>query len=250
LRTAASLLTRIPVGDPPRRERDIARAVPWLPVVGGLVGIAVATSYAAVRMMLPPNLAAAIAVLTGVVITGALHEDGLADTVDAFEGGTNAQERLEILRDPRHGTYGVIAIVLSVGLRILAIGSMRSLPAIAVVPAVHALSRVAATGLLLPRSARGSGLGASYARAAGARRFLIAAFAGTSFAVVGLGIWTAGAIVIVGAVAWCVGAWSIRRIRGITGDVAGAAEQIAEVALLLYGVALVRGGYLAVPWWR
>jgi adenosylcobinamide-GDP ribazoletransferase len=249
-RTATSLLTRLPVGMDPGADRDLARAVPWLPVVGGLVGLTVAGVDCSMRWVLPADVAAAFAVVAGVLATGALHEDGLADTVDALAGGRTVEDRIAILDDPRHGTYGVLAISVSVVVRVLAIGDLASRPALVVLPAAHALARVAAALLLLVHPARDRGLGASYVRAVRARHVFGAAVVGLSIAVVTFGIWSAAAIALLGTAAWSVAFVSIRRIGGVTGDVLGAVEQVVEIGLVLLGVALVRGRLLVVPWWR
>ena len=250
LRTATSLLTRIPVGGEPNGDRDLARSVPWLPVVGGLVGLVVAAAYVALRSALPQDLAAAIAVVAGIVTTGALHEDGLADTLDALAGGKTIEERIAILGDPRHGTFGVVAIAVSVVVRILAIGDLDGRSALVVVPTAHGLARAAAALLLVVRPARDQGLGAAFGRAMGLRHVLGAAVAGVTIAVVTFGIWSAAAIAVGGTVAWFAALVSSRRVGGITGDVLGAVEQTVEVGLLLLGVALVDRRLLVVPWWR
>jgi adenosylcobinamide-GDP ribazoletransferase len=249
-RAAASLLTRLPMGTEPPSERDLARSVPWLPIVGAFVGLVVSGVYASARSTLPPDLAAAIAVLVGLVATGGLHEDGLADAVDSLAGGRTVDERLAILDDPRHGTYGVLALILSVLLRVLAIGGIGSASVFVVVPAAHALGRVAAATLLLVRPARDVGLGAGYRRAASRRSVLLSALVGAAIAIVSFGIWAPAVIALVGVVAWSVALVALRRIGGVTGDVLGAGEQIAEVLVLVLGAALLRRHLVDVPWWR
>ena len=109
LRGAVTFLTRVPIGYA-AVEIDLARSVPFVPVVGALVGLAVAGADIGVGAVLPRLPAAALAVTVGVVLTGALHEDGLADTADAL-GARDRADVLRILRDPAHGTYGVLALV-------------------------------------------------------------------------------------------------------------------------------------------
>src|SRR5439155_27188630 len=112
--------TRVPArGDAPPE-----RAVPWLPVVGALIGALCAAVYAATRSVLTPPVAATLAVGAGVLLTGALHEDGLADVADALGAGGGRQRVPEIMKDPLHGTYGVLAIVLGVVARIAAVAGL------------------------------------------------------------------------------------------------------------------------------
>ena len=104
---------------------DIARASWTLPAIGALVGLMGAAVYwIAVRLNLPPLLGASLAVAATLAATGCLHEDGLADTLDGFGGGSNRERKLEIMRDSRIGTYGACALVLSLMLRVGALASL------------------------------------------------------------------------------------------------------------------------------
>jgi adenosylcobinamide-GDP ribazoletransferase len=249
LRTAASLMTRVPMGDAPRAGPDLAASLPWFPFVGALVGLSVAGVYALALLALPPLLAAALAVAFGVLATGALHEDGLADTADAFAGGWTKEERLRILKDPVHGTYGVLAITLSVVTRVAAIAALGSWTALAVVPVAHALSRASCAMLLGTRQpAADSGLGASYAGAVRRRPVLAAVAVAVAIATAALGAWVVAAAALTMAGTWSVGRLSERRIGGVTGDVLGAAEQVSEIMVLILGAALVRSR-LPLPAW-
>jgi adenosylcobinamide-GDP ribazoletransferase len=247
LRAAASLMTRLPVGAVRLDRAALAASVAWFPVIGALVGLAVAGVYIGSALLLPTVLAAALAVTVGVVVTGALHEDGLADTADAFAGGWTREERLRILKDPAHGTYGVLAIGLSVVLRVAALSALGVWTALAVVPAAHALSRAACAlllGVFPPATA--DGLGAAY-RAQRAH-VVVAVAIGLAVTVAALGAWAPAAAAAVAAAAWLTGQMALRRIGGVTGDVLGAAQQAGEVAVLVLGAAVVHGK-LPLPLW-
>ena len=249
LQTAVSLLTRVPIGDAPRAGPDLARSLPWFPVVGALVGLGVAGVYAAALLALPAIVAAALAVTVGVVVTGALHEDGLADTADAFTGGWTKEERLRILKDPLHGTYGVLAITGSVVLRVAAIAALSSWTAFAVVPAAHALSRAGCAALLpTVEPATEAGLGASYAGAVRRGPVLAAVALALAIATAALGAWAIAAATLTAAGTGFVGRLAARRIGGVTGDVLGAAEQVGETLVLILCAALVRSR-LPLPGW-
>ena len=104
---ALQFLTRVPIRLPQPVPHE--RALPWFAVAGALIGAAVGAIAVGLGEVLPPAVAAALAVVAGLLITGAFHEDGLADVADAFGGGWTVDERLRILKDSRHGTYGVAA---------------------------------------------------------------------------------------------------------------------------------------------
>lgn len=249
LRAAVSFLTRVPAGPPRLGSSDLARAVPWFPVVGALVGLALAGSYAALLAVLPPLVAAGVTIGVGLLLTGAFHEDGLADTADALGGGRSTEEALAILKDPAHGTYGVSAIALSLLLRVGALASLGRWSALAVLPAAHALSRAASIGLLgVAAPAAEVGLGASYAALVGRRQVLGSLAAGLFVGVASLGPWAMAAAVVAGLGASVVGWLSVRKLGGVTGDVLGAAQQAAEVLVLLLGAALASNDFPG--WWR
>jgi adenosylcobinamide-GDP ribazoletransferase len=235
---AVSFLTRVPTGTGPVRPAELARFVPWFPLVGALVGAAVGLVYAAAGALLPPLVAAAVAVTAGVAITGAFHEDGLGDTADAFVGGRDRDDTLRILKDPRLGTFGVVAVAASLLLRVAAVAALPPAAALAALPAAHALSRAAAVGLMaaVPPAAD-TGLGATYARALGGRQALLGVAAGLVIAAALLGVWALPAGALTAAAALWLGHLARRRIGGVGGDVLGAVQQAGEVLILLVAVA-------------
>jgi len=240
---AVSLLTRIPA----RGDTEGKRTVPWLPVVGALIGAGCALGYAAARTALSPLASATLTIAAGILLTGALHEDGLADTADAFGAGADRSRTLEILKDPHHGTYGVLAIVVSVVARIAAVASLSPAAAAAALPAAHAVGRaVPALLMWLMPPASQEGLGSRYSDGVGRRQAGIALVFGAGVAIALLGIWGVVTAAIAGIATAAIGALAMRKIGGITGDVLGTTEQLAEVATLLLGAAAGAG----IPWWR
>ncbi len=240
---AVSLLTRLRT----RGGSDTERALPWMPVVGALVGVAAALVYAAARVALAPWVSASLAITTGILITGALHEDGLADVADAFGARVDRARATEILQDPHHGTYGILALILSVVTRIAAVATMGPWTAIAALPAAHALGRAGSLAVMSSIPAAGSStLGASYKRnPIGGRALAGVAFA--SLLGVGmLGIWTFIAVLITLFASVVTGLLAIQKIGGFNGDVLGAAEQLTEIGILL----LVAATRHTVPWWH
>jgi len=239
---AVSFLTRVPTGTGPRRAEELARFVPWFPVVGAGVGLAVAGVYAAALQLLPPLPAAAVAVVAGVCLTGAFHEDGLGDTADAFAGGWDRDSTLRILQDPRLGTFGVLAVAASLLLRVAAVAALAPAAALAALPAAHALSRAGAVAAMATLPAAGTGLGATSTRSLSRRRALAGAAAGLAVALALLGAAAAWAAAATALAAYLLGRLARRRIGGVTGDVLGAIQQLGEILVLLAAVAAVTAG--------
>jgi adenosylcobinamide-GDP ribazoletransferase len=241
---AVSFLTRVPVGGAGAQEAgELATSVPWFPVVGAGVGLAEAGVYAGARVLLPPLVAAALAVVAGIGLTGAFHEDGLGDTADAFAGGTDRDSTVRILKDPRLGTFGVLAVASSLLLRVAAVAALPPAAAVAALPAAGALSRAVAVATMtaLPAAAD-TGLGASYVRALSRPRALAGVAAGLLVAVALLGVTALWAAAAAGLAAALLGRLAVGRIGGVTGDVLGAIQQVGEILVLLAAAAAVSAG--------
>ena len=248
-RGAVSFLTRIPTGTGTSSPESMATWVPYFPVVGALVGLSGALAYAAATVVWAPIVAASIAVAVEVVITGGFHEDGLGDGADALGAADPAQAR-RILKDPRLGSFGVLAIALSVILRIGTLASLQTWSAVAVLPAAHALARAAATSILGSAPIAGEGLGAAYARALSRRMLAAGATAGLLIAVVAIGLWAPVAAAACAVIALWLRRTATLRLGGVTGDVLGAIQQCALVAVLLLASAVETQGWAPLAWWR
>ena len=230
------LLTRVPVGwlVPAGEPYRPGRAVWTYPLAGLLAGGVVAAVIALARLAgLTAPIGAVLAIGGAVLLTGGLHEDGLADTADGFGGGRTPERRLEIMRDSRIGSYGALALVLSLALRIAAVAALPAAHATAILLATGALSRAAmlpVLGLLPP--ARADGLGHGVGRG---QRVALALGGG----IAGLGALLAlslphalTAMAAAAAVALLMAALARRRIGGQTGDVCGATCVVTECVLL------------------
>ena len=232
---AVVFLTRLPVRT--RRTLDTASSVPWFPIVGVLIGASVGGVAAALEPWASPTVAAACAVVLGLLVTGCFHEDGLADIADAFVGGWTRDDRLRILKDPRHGTYGVTAIVASIALRVAALGALVSSgPKAAFIGAVsaHAIARSAAVStMLVATPATGEGLGADYVtRMRRGASVIGIAMAVLVSAALG-GWWVAVTLGVAAPCTFAVARWSKHKIGGFSGDVLGAIEQVVEIGILI-----------------
>jgi adenosylcobinamide-GDP ribazoletransferase len=185
LETATIFLTRLPLRS--QELLPLAAAGRAFPLAGALVGGIGALVFAlAAWLGLPPIVAALLAVMATIAATGALHEDGLADTADGIFSGAARERVLEIMRDSRIGTFGALALILSVGLRVCALPHV--LDAAAALVAVHALSRGWLPWLMrrdMPARADGLAAGAGKPEASVA---FWAAGLGIGIAVLALGI--------------------------------------------------------------
>lgn len=241
LKVAAAFLTRLPIG--PNNVGDmsaLARASRCFPVVGLGIGLLGGILYAlAIALDLPPLLAAIIAIAAIVAATGALHEDGLADTVDGFGGGGDRDRKLQIMRDSRIGTYGVIALVLALGARVVALASFEDdAYAVAALILCQAASRaLIVTAMRHEPLARGDGLAAAAGRPSQAAMLWALGLGGFT-ALVFAGLDGVVALVAGAAVTWAIARFARRQIGGVTGDVLGAVQQGSEIAMLLALVAL------------
>jgi adenosylcobinamide-GDP ribazoletransferase len=240
LRVAAAFLTRLPIRqEEPGRLSALPRAARCFPLVGLGIGLAAGVVYAvAIELVLPPILAAVLAVAAAVLVTGALHEDGLADTADGFGGGGDREAKLRIMRDSRIGTYGVAALLLAFALRVAGLAALGdSGEVVAVLIACHAASRAFVVVVMWREpSARSDGLAASAGRP-GDMATAWAAALGVLVTLVFVGLDAFIAIGAGAAVALLIARLARRQIGGITGDVLGAVQQGTEVALLLAIVA-------------
>ncbi|WP_127089394.1 adenosylcobinamide-GDP ribazoletransferase [Aquabacter cavernae] len=214
-----------------------------IPLAGAVIALLCGLVLLAARWAgLPPLICAGLAVTALVMATGAFHEDGLADTADGLGGGRTVEARLAILRDSRIGTYGGAALVLSLLLRVTALAALMDLvgPLRTVCVMVAAAAGSRAAGILLLQSlpaARTDGSGAS-AGVPGPDGMVGCLLAGGLVVALTLvptvGVSAAFAGLIAPLLSWLFfHRLANRLIGGQTGDVAGATQQVAEIAILL-----------------
>lgn len=228
-------LTRLPA--PPdlnHAEGRLARAARYFTLIGVLIGLIGGGVFFFASHALSAPIAGGLAILTTIILTGALHEDGLADTADGLGGGSSREQALEIMRDSRLGTYGVCAVVFSIGLRVAALATLAPLEGMIAMIVAHAVSR----GMLPPvlvsgANARTRGLASSVAggvsHAEAGFAFLAAlAVAMIAGPVVGMISFTA-AVIASGLLLVQL----VRRLGGYTGDGLGAIQQASEIAVLV-----------------
>ncbi|MFZ1661897.1 MAG: adenosylcobinamide-GDP ribazoletransferase [Paracoccaceae bacterium] len=231
IRMGFMILSRLPMGEIRGPVPDMGASAWSWPIVGAVIGVLAATVHGcALGLGVPPVLAASLAILAGVMATGGLHEDGLADLADGFGGGRTRERRLEIMRDSRIGSYGALALGFSLIIRIIALSSLSAgcAPAAIVALAIASRAPLPAALFVMP-SARDDGLGRSAAQVA-KRSVLVAAVLGIA-ALFALGV-CVGAITgaVIGLCVLALGLLAKARIGGQTGDVLGAMQQVAELS--------------------
>jgi adenosylcobinamide-GDP ribazoletransferase len=236
LLASIAFCTRIPVRIPFTAE-DIGKAARWFPLIGIMLG----GIYLGIARLLegafPASLIAVMILAFEALLTGALHLDGVADTLDGFGGGKNRDDILRIMRDPTIGTYGALALILLVGLKVTVIAALieqhRYFPLALMAPALGRWNIIVLSRWL--PYARSS---PSVSQLMGPWELIVAtltivlAIASTNLPL-GAMCWGACGVSTV-----LFGLMCRRKIGGITGDTLGASEQLGEITVLLVGLAL------------
>jgi adenosylcobinamide-GDP ribazoletransferase len=241
LKASLAFCTRLPLlTATPIPSGTIANAAWAFPIAGLLVGLIGGIVYVfAHRFGLPAWPAAALAVAATLLVTGCLHEDGLADTADGFGGGKTREQKLDIMRDSRIGTYGVCALALSLLLRVSALASFFDTRSVVwALIASHVAARAAMPVLMfLLKPARSDGLSFDAGHPPG--RSVAAALA-IGFIVLAFCLYPARglvALICLAVVVAVMAGLSSKQIGGQTGDVIGALEQVSEIVVLMVALA-------------
>jgi adenosylcobinamide-GDP ribazoletransferase len=246
IKVAAAFLTRIPISH--GEDVRLQRSALFFPVIGLLIGALGGLAYFIAASILPPLPAAALATLACVAITGAFHLDGLADICDGLVGGWNREDRLRILKDSRHGTYGVVAIVLQLLLQVSLLATLPPIDGALALTVAHCVARVVPIALMLFPAAPGqAGMGASVAREVGPRDVVLTAALASLIALPIAGVQLLAIYLLLGAAMHIFSRWVLGKIDGVVGDAFGAGEQIAETLVLLY-FAVVLSTRGQIPW--
>ena len=243
---ALTFLTRVPLVRARRADlSDVAAAQAWFVPVGLLIGLALLGVDRLCALALPAQSVAVVDVLALAVFTGALHLDGLADTADGLLGGYDRERRLTIMRDTRAGTYAVVAIVAVLALKWAGIGALPGNARFEVLVLTPAAARFAMLAVIATYPyARESGVGAGFRDAATPVPLVAGAVISLGASVLLFG--PAGVYVLLFAISCglAVGAASTALVGGVTGDVYGAALEIAEACTFVFVAALAQHGWL------
>lgn len=240
---ALRFFTRLPaprwVGHSTEQLNHAAR---WFPAVGWIVGAGGAAVTLAAMQLWPPAVAVLLGMAATLLLTGAFHEDGLADTIDGFGGGWTREQALSIMQDSRIGSYGAIGIGLALLLKFAALVEHAVLPAptfVALLIAGHSVSRLASTTLIFALDyAREEGKAKPLAKRLGKGELAFAALCGLAPCLFLPWAQAAVALALVALVTWLAARRFVKRLGGYTGDCLGATQQLAELAFYL-GMACV-----------
>jgi adenosylcobinamide-GDP ribazoletransferase len=225
----------------PRGEYRPENSVVWLPVVGLLLGAILAGADWGLRWLaVEPLVVSTVVVVLLLVLSGALHADGLMDTCDAVFGHASPERRLEIMRDPRAGAFGVVGLVCVVALKIAAVYALPATIRPQLLVLAPGLGRwsIVLLATVFPYG-RPSGLGAPLAAAATPRVLALASLLPLAGCVV-LGPVGILCGVLAAVVALGLGWWLMRLLPGLTGDCYGAACEVVEATVWLSAAPLAR----------
>ncbi|WP_323121113.1 adenosylcobinamide-GDP ribazoletransferase [Burkholderia alba] len=232
---ALGYFTRVPV---PRwvgyESDDLNRAARYFPLIGVCVGALAAAVYLAASHALPASAAVLLSMASTLLATGAFHEDGLADSCDAFGGGYTRDDVLRIMHDSRIGTFGAAALVIALALKWQALAAMPPGRAAWTMLAAHAASRAGAVSLLVTLDyVRGEGKAKPVAQRMSAGGFVFAVLCGLPWLF--WPDWRVGALALAVVIALRAGLarYFAARLGGYTGDCLGFAQQVFEIAIYL-----------------
>jgi adenosylcobinamide-GDP ribazoletransferase len=220
-------------------DRALIFGSAYFPLVGLLLALLLALVPFALGSYLPPLVLAALLVITLIVLTGGLHLDGLMDTCDGLFGGRSRERKLEIMRDSRVGSFGILG---GLSILLLKFALFASLNIHVLPPAVIAILPISRWAMVfavrLFPSTRPTGLGAAFRQTVSLPHLLFAAFFSLVIALIaahllGLVLWFAGTLVAI-----LVAAWATHHLGGLTGDIYGTIAEVSEVTLLLIFVVL------------
>lgn len=238
---ATRFLTRLPLPEPQFRDGDLRRATGAFPLVGAVVAAFGVAAYLPVEALWGVAVAVVVATAVEVGVTGAFHEDGLADVADGLWGGWTVADRLRIMRDSRLGTYGTVALVGVLALRVVLLGGLDPAWFWRATLVGHVTGRASIlvmVRLLPPADAGGSGAQVSEPTGPIGSTVAAATLAIACVAALGVHAWVPLVAAVVPIALTTV--LYRRRLGGITGDALGASNQLVHVAVLA-GVALVPG---------
>ena len=236
---AVQFLTRLPVPSGIAYSPERLSAAPrYYPLVGVVIGLLVAVIFFVATILLPNTVSMILAIAAGVLITGAFHEDGLADTFDGIGGGATKERALYIMKDSRIGVYGTAALMMSVLTKLAALTAMAPQLAIIGLVSAHCLSRYSSVVVIATSQyVRAKGTGKHTAPGISAAGFIVASLTAVICIAV-IGYWLSLSAALCCLIGLCLGHIFMRliferKLDGYTGDTLGAIQQTSEIGVYL-----------------
>jgi adenosylcobinamide-GDP ribazoletransferase len=237
-KVAIAFLTRVKVSHDD--HVSIARSAAWFPIVGALIGSFGAFVLWTSNLFFPTAIASSLTLIALVLICGGFHQDGLADTFDGLVGGWNVEQRLNILKDSRHGTYGVLAIVLQILLQFACLSSLPVKVGMITIVLTQSLARVVPLYWMKAKPVKGhEGMGAQVSKSFSYANLIAPTIFVSLLGYVLVQEWIFLNILILIIGNFILLRFVIARIGGVLGDAFGAAEQISESLIYLVISAVV-----------
>lgn len=229
IRGAVAFLTVLPVHGP---VAPLGRSAAFFPLVGAALGWVGAGIYMATATVLPRHAAALVTLAFLAILTGGLHEDGFADVADAFRSHRSPDQIMAILKDSRIGTFGALALIFSVLLRMYSLAVLEPRFAVPALVAVHTVSRAAMVGLAWIARPAGDGLGAALIATLSTPTALFAIATGICALFLIPSILTVALALLIALIVVSAELYFHRRLGGVTGDCLGATGHAVEIVAL------------------
>ena len=236
---ALMFLTRIPVGKQYAfRSEDLPRSILYFPIVGLMIGLLGGLVLFGAELFVPPVVAVLLCMGVTVAVTGALHEDGLADAADGLIGGLERQQRLEIMKDSRLGSYGAVVLWFSLTAKLFLLAALLEqgvFTAVCALVVAHGLGRAATVTLLFSHQyvRTDESKASPFGNTVTLKEFVTALLAPILLSFALLGSKAVLILIVAAATTWAAGVYFHKKIGGVTGDCLGAANQLVELACYL-----------------
>ena len=233
---AVSLLTILPVGHLSfSEEKELARSMAFFPIVGLVIGLILALGYYLFSLFIPRTLGLWLTIGLLAILTRGLHLDGFADTMDGLGSGGPREKILEVMRDSRIGAFGVIGLVLLIGAQYLALAQIpiSSISYALILMVVMGRNSMVLVCYRSPYSRSEGGLAKPFTENLGKREVALSLVSAFGIALLAMGV--KGIMVFSGVCLFSLGyrLFFIKKLSGVTGDILGAANELAEVLCLL-----------------
>jgi adenosylcobinamide-GDP ribazoletransferase len=230
--SALTLLTTAPV---PSRwslpTSNLGKSLPWFPLIGAILGVILSLGFYFLRFVFSTFISSALVLALWAALTGALHLEGVADSGDGLLSTAPREKRLEIMRDPHVGAFGLIALCIVLIMKFAAIASLRNTVFLALAPIIARWAMVLAAAFPLART---EGMAARFSDGLSRRGTLIAtlftALCAAALGARGVIAWVAATLVVL-----VLARIAQSRVGGMTGDVYGAVGELTEIAVLMVG---------------